>query len=121
MRKRSWLFVLLLTVGACGGRNRTTTLSPPTILTPTTFQLSGEVTDSATGAGIPGATVSIIGGPNAGKSTTTIVTGHFVFIALPRSAFTVNVCAENYVCQSKDVTFTTMQTLSFQLIRSGIS
>ena len=38
--------------------------TPPT--TPTAFSLSGQVTDSASGAGISGATVFIADGPNAG-------------------------------------------------------
>jgi hypothetical protein len=48
---------------------------------------------------------------------TTIVTGHYVFIALPLSAFPVNVSSNNYVSQCRDVTLTTNQTLSFQKLR----
>ena len=58
---------------------------------PTTCSLSGQVTDSATGAAIPAATVSIMDGPHAGKSTRTDSSGHYGFTDLQQSGFTVNV------------------------------
>jgi hypothetical protein len=84
---------------------------------PVTFSLNGQVTDSATGAGIPGATVSIVDGPHAGKSARTDGSGNYGFTDLEQSRFTVNVSASNYGSQSKSVTLTSNQTLPFQLTR----
>jgi carboxypeptidase family protein len=87
--------------------------STPTI--PTAFSLNGQVTDSATGAGIPGATVFIADGPNAGRSTRTDASGNYSLAELLQSGFTVNVSASNYVSQSTGVTLTSNQMLSLQL------
>ena len=84
---------------------------------PMTFALSGLVTDSATAAGIPNANVSIADGPNVGRSTRTDASGNYAFTDLQQSGFTVNVSASTYVSQSKGVTLTSNQMLSFQLIR----
>lgn len=84
--------------------------------TPTAFSLSGQVTDSASGAGISGATVFIADGPNAGRSTRTDAAGNYSLAELLQSGFTVNMSASNYLSQSKGVTLTSDQTLSFQLI-----
>ena len=82
---------------------------------PVVFSLSGQVTDRATGAGIPGARVSIMDGPNAGKSARTDGSGTYSFTALQQSGFTVRVSADTYVSESRGVTLTSNQTLSFQL------
>jgi hypothetical protein len=82
---------------------------------PVVFSLSGHVTDRATGAGIPGVTVSITDGPNAGKSARTDGSGTYSFTALQQSGFTVRASADKYVSQSEGVTLTSNQTLSFQL------
>ena len=94
----------------------TITLTPTPSTVPIAF-LNGRVTDSETGAGIFGATVSIGDGPNAGKSSRTDGSGNYNFTDLQPSGFTVNVSANNYVSQSKGVTLTSNQTLSFQLTR----
>ena len=49
--------------------------APP--VAPATASLSGQVTDSATGAAISGAAVLISDGPNAGRSTATDSSGHY--------------------------------------------
>jgi hypothetical protein len=85
--------------------------------TPTAFSLSGQVTDSAIAAGISGARVFIADGPNAGRSTTTDASGNYSLAQLLQSGFTVNVSASNYVSQSKGVTLTSNQSLSFELTR----
>jgi hypothetical protein len=110
MLKRACAFAMLLTTVACSG-NSTTAPAP------TTFSLSGQVVDGATGTGISGATVSIADGPNAGKSTTTDGTGNYTFTGLLVSGFTVTVSATNYVSQSLPVTLTANRTLPFTLAR----
>lgn len=114
VRCRLSILLLALAVAGCGGSTPTS----PTTPTPnpsTSFTLSGQVTDSATGAGISAATVAIVDGPNASKSATTDSSGSYSFSGLQQSGFTVNVSAANYVPQSKPVTLTANLTMSFQL------
>jgi hypothetical protein len=61
--------------------------------------------------------VSVADGPNAAKSIKTDSSGAYNFTGLQQSGFSVNVSATNYVSQSKGVTLTSNQTLSFQLVR----
>ena len=74
--------------------------------------------DNTTFAGIPGATVLVVDGPNAGKSATTDAAGGYGFTGLQQSGFTATAAASNYTSQSKSVTLTSDQTLSFQLTRT---
>jgi hypothetical protein len=115
MFERRYIAVLLFTTVACGGGNSSTTSSPSGPTSSSAFTLTGQVTDSATGAGISGATLAVNDGPNAGKSTTTDASGNYSLAGLQQSGFTVNVSATTYASQSKGVTLTSNQTLSFQL------
>jgi hypothetical protein len=117
--KPGCIVLLLMSASACGGSNSTT--SPTPTPTPTTFSLTGQVADSTTSTGIPGATVSIADGSNAGKSATTDGSGNYSFTGLQSSGFTVNVSANGYVSSSKSMTLTANQTLSFQLTRVPIT
>jgi hypothetical protein len=90
--------------------------SPVTPPAPTTFSLGGQVTDSATAAGIPGALVSIVDGPNAHLVATTDSSGNYRFGNLQQSGFTVTASVANYATQSKSVTLTSNQTVSFPLV-----
>ena len=91
--------------------------STPTTTTPTMFSLGGQVADSGTGTGISGAIVSIADGPNAHVAASTDTSGNYSLTGLQQSGFTVSVSANNYVSQSRGVTLTSNQTLSFQLTR----
>lgn len=57
--------------------------------------LSGLVR-AANGVPIPGATVTIVGGPAVGQSRTTSSTGQFSFAGLPGGAYTINVSAAGF-------------------------
>ena len=105
--------LLGILASACGSGTSTTGPTP----TATTFTLTGTVTDSATGSAISGATVSIVDGVNAGKSATTSSSGSYSVTELQQSGFTVGASCSNCVSQSKSVTLTSNQTLSFQLTR----
>jgi hypothetical protein len=113
MLRRNCVVLLVVLASACGGNKSTPT--SPSGSTPTTFSLSGQVTDSTTSAGIPGATVSIADSTNAGKSATTDASGNYSVAALQQAGFTVNVTANGYVSSSKGVTLTSNQTLAFPL------
>src|SRR5437762_1124451 len=113
------VIAFLVSFGACGGSGTSTPTTPTPTPTPTTFSLSGQVTESGTSTAIGGAKVSIADGPNAGRSTTTDSSGNYSLTGLQQSGFTVNVSADNYQPQSKGMTLTSNQTLSFQLVRAG--
>jgi hypothetical protein len=113
--------VLLLTLVACGGGSNNSPTTPSTTPTETTktFTLSGQVTDSLTGSGISGATVTVADGVNAGKSARTSSSGAYSLANLQQSGFTVNVAAADYLATAKGVTLTADTTLSFQLQPAG--
>ncbi|PYQ95710.1 MAG: hypothetical protein DMF96_21180, partial [Acidobacteria bacterium] len=94
------------------------TSMPSTPTGPTTFSLSGQITDSATDAGISDAAVLIRDGPNGGRVTRTDASGNYSLADLLQSGFTVTASAQDYESQSKGVTLTSNQSLSFQLTRT---
>jgi hypothetical protein len=114
--KRGCVVLLVTLAWACSG-NKGTGPSPTPLPSPTTtFWLTGNVSHTDTSAAVAGATVSIINGPNAGKSTTTDLSGNYTFIALEQSGFfLVDVSAANYISQYKGVTLTSNLTLNFSL------
>lgn len=67
---------------------------------PQVFDLGGVVTDSATGAGISGATVSLVPG---GNSTVTGATGAYAFASLFNGTYTVSVTHIGYTSTSASV------------------
>jgi hypothetical protein len=115
MPQRACAFLLLFMAIACGGGNSTTTSPSSPGQMANTFALSGLVTNSTDGTVISGATISIADGPNAGKSTTTDSSGNYRFMGLQQAGFTVSASASEYAPQSRGVTLTSNQTLSFQL------
>lgn len=87
--------------------------------TPTSFVLSGTVSDAATSKGIAGARLDIADGPNQGQSVTADPVGNYIFPSLPPSSFTLTASASGYTSQSKTVTLASNQTVSFQLASSA--
>jgi hypothetical protein len=126
--RRTWALVFMLAAAACSDVNSTTAPSRRPAPLPTTSSLSGQVVDSATGRGIPGATVSIAAGPNGGRSTTTDATGSYSLAGIQPPPYglgeitNVTVSATSYAPQTKEVTFTSTpsdQSLSFKLVRAN--
>jgi hypothetical protein len=116
--KRLLVLMLAVFAGACGSSSPTAptaTATPPAAATPATFSLSGTVTSSTTGAAISGATVRIVDGANAGKSTSSASSGAYSFSGLAVAGQTVSASATNFVSLSKGVSTTSNQTLDFQL------
>jgi hypothetical protein len=116
--KRILLVLACAIATACGSSSTspsTTTPTPTPTPTPTTFTLSGQIT-SAGGGGIVGASVSILDGPNAGKSTTTDGSGNYTLSGLTSAGFTVNVSASNFVTTAKGVTVVSNTTLNVALL-----
>ncbi len=114
---RRVLILALVAVGISCGSPATS----PSSSTPTTFILNGQVTDFPTGVGVPGASVSVVDGPNGGKSATTDTSGNYSIAALQPAGFTVTASAADHVSASKAVTLTSNQTLPFQLVRSVLN
>ncbi|HEY6894754.1 MAG TPA: carboxypeptidase regulatory-like domain-containing protein, partial [Rhodanobacteraceae bacterium] len=121
MLKRSCLAGCVLVAVSCGGDTVTVTApsTPASAPTAPTFSLSGTVTGNVyTGAvavAVDRATVSIVDGPNAGRSTETDPAGKYVFSGLQQSGFTVRISATGYVSVTRAVTLTTHQTLDVLL------
>lgn len=106
----------LFTLAAgCGGRSSPTRPTPATQSQSAT--LSGTVTETAPTAStrIPGATVTIVDGPNAGQSATSDANGVFQFGTLQKGDFTVRANAREYVARVQSVTLTGDQTLTVEL------
>ncbi len=103
MPKRSYALLLLIAAVGCSGKDAAV-LSPaaassvsPSPSTPTTFSLGGNVIASRTSVPISNATVSILTGPDAGKSTTSDQSGNFTFKELQQSTnVIVDVSAAEY-------------------------
>jgi hypothetical protein len=106
----TWRLVITLgalLAGACGG----SATSP----SQTAFSLSGQVTSALTSSPVAGATVTIVDGPNAGKTATTDGSGNYGFSGLERAGFTVSVSADGFAPQSQGISLTSNQTASFRL------
>ena len=97
---------LLVGALACGSKEMATS-SSPTAPAATTFSLSGRVLghlpSGSASIPLPGATVSVISGPDTGKSTTTDDSGKFSFTGLQESHIFVNVSAVNYFSSNAPV------------------
>lgn len=124
--KRSVLvgLVLLVTISCTGGSSDSPnpgapspTPSPSPAPAPSTFALSGRVTESAptTANAIGGATVTIVDGPNGGKSTATDGSGNYSFSGLTAGGFTVRATAGGYQESSQGVTLTANRSANFGL------
>jgi hypothetical protein len=114
--KHGAAITLMGTLLACGGHTPTTPSSPQA---PTTLTLSGQVIDSATRMGISDASVSITDGPDAGKWAMTDASGNYRLADLREAEFIVMAHAPHYISQSKSVTLTSNQTLSFALVSTA--
>jgi hypothetical protein len=70
-------------------------LSAPALLAQSTGSLRGQVTDPS-GAGIPGATITLSGPANLVKVTSTDASGNYIIPGLPGGMFTVRVAAPGF-------------------------
>lgn len=86
---------------------------------PTIYSLSGRVTAAGTTAGINGATVFILNGPNRKAVATTDAAGNYSFSVFSPSADAVMVWAPFFYEQTKLVDLTTSNTISFELVGGG--
>ena len=98
MRSRVLLSLAAFTAIACGGDSSPTSPFNPPPNTPPTFILSGRVTDTAPTAsvGIPGATVAVADGVNAGRSAVADGSGNYSLAGLQSGTFNVSISAGGY-------------------------
>jgi hypothetical protein len=113
--------LLALVAGACGSSPTTpSSTPPPTSTAPPRWTLTGSVTASI-GGPINGAVVSILDGPDVGKTATTDTTGRFTLANLTQAGFTARATAGGYVGASQSVTLTADAVVNFQLPRVPIA
>ena len=116
-RCRRGLCLAALTAIACGHDSSPTSPSN----TPATFILSGRVTETAPtdSVVIPGATVAVAEGVNAGRSAVTDGSGNYSLAGLERGTFNVSVSAGGYGTGTFPVSLTASTSRSFSLARTG--
>ncbi len=102
--------IVLLLLGACGGA-----YTPRPVFTPVLFIVFGQVGDSQTGHGIAGATVDILDGPNAGRSTVTRGDGFYRIPNLTAGGITLRVRMTSYADARRAVMVTEDRWVDFRL------
>ncbi len=111
----------LLLVGCGGGNSGSSTPTGPTSApTPSTFTLTGLVVDEA-GTAVAGASVSVLDGANANRSTTTDAAGRYTFTGLSAGGFTVRVRRDGHDDALRGVSLTTSTTADFTLTPARIN
>jgi hypothetical protein len=120
MRKVVFVSVLIWTV-SCGGAQSPVLPTPTPTLTPDpqpqTLTLSGNVSETAptTSTRVSGATITILDGPDAGKSATSDRNGVFHLEMLRPGGFAIETQAADYVAKEQFVTVTANQTVTIEL------
>lgn len=97
-----------------------TTTTPAPTVSPT-WSLTGSVTETSptTSVTISGATVTVIDGPDAGKSTTTSASGAFSLTGLKQAGFSVTASRAGYASSSQGVTLDGNKSVTFRLAPLG--
>jgi hypothetical protein len=111
--RRLLLVVALLSTVSCGGRAPTAA----TPAQPTTFTLSGTVSETAPTASIVigGVTLTITDGPNAGRSTVSAGNGSFRLEGLHPGDFTLRLQATDYLERQQSIVLLGDQTIALEL------
>lgn len=89
--------------------------SPTTPTGPRMWNLTGTVTRAETGSLVAGATVEILDGPNANRSTATTLSGIYTFNVLQEGSFSVRVRHSDYAEMTQTVNLTADRVLDFKL------
>jgi hypothetical protein len=110
------LAALLLALGAAAcGSSPSAPTSTPAAAPAAHWALSGAVTSSA-GGPINGATVAILDGPDADRTTTTDAAGRFTLAGLAQAGFSIHVTARGFTDASVPVTLTANQVVDVRLL-----
>jgi hypothetical protein len=100
---------------ATGSANIPPLPAPP----PTTFTLTGAITDTTTGAGIQGARVEALNGANAGKAVTTEASGAYTLTGLTADTFRMRASAPGYDTGEQNVTIPDVSRADMALRQTG--
>lgn len=117
---------LALSVVACSDSNPAPAPSPAPAPTPgppplpTTFSLSGRITAAGGNSGIPGALITVLDGPNAGKVAGTDGNGNYNLIGLTMSGFTVSIVGNGFAPVTRPVSLSGNITLNATLLPSAL-
>lgn len=87
--------------------------------TPTTFTLTGTVTDGTSQGILPNITVQIGSGTNVGKSAVTDSSGNYSMSGLSAGTFTLSASATSYQTTTQQVTLSTNTRVDLVLQRAG--
>ena len=87
------LLLLTILTGCAGGDTATPTAATPAV---PTFQITGTIRDGSASTPIAGATLSVMDGPNVGKSATTAADGRYALASLVAGSFTLRVQRDGY-------------------------
>lgn len=126
---RRVLLSALLMAAACGGNDSPTAPTPPPAPAPssaptppapvpsTTSEIYGVLreSDPSVGVAIPGGTVQITSGPNAGRSITANGDGYYAFSDMARGTFTMRATANGYEPVEQSVTLVNPRQQDLQL------
>src|SRR5438045_2608710 len=93
--KAAFIALCVLTL-ACGDSSAPTAPPAGPVPPPTTFALTGHVSDADTGRALIGATISVLDGRNASRATTSNGTGAFRLTDLVVGGFTVRLMYSGY-------------------------
>jgi hypothetical protein len=101
---------------ACSGSSAPT--APPSTSVPpapTTFALTGRVSDRSTGGALTGATITILDGGNASRTTISDSIGAFSLTDMMVGGFTVRVRNDGYDSVFRNVTFVADTSIDVQM------
>lgn len=112
-----WSLVLCVVVlaAACSGGGLPATPASPTPAVPT-FRLTGIIRDGSALAVVPGVTVSVVSGANAGKSAVTGAGGGYALTGLVRDALTLRTSNSDYQDHLQDIALTQDTVIDIRLV-----
>jgi hypothetical protein len=122
---------LSVVVTACGSSSSpsapsttpTQTTSTPAATAPsapTVLSLSGTISFTGVGTGLPNASVTILDSVNAGKTTQTDTAGHYELTGLTSAGFNVSITSSGFIGVTRPVNLVTNTTLSVSLLPSQV-
>jgi Carboxypeptidase regulatory-like domain/Protein of unknown function (DUF3761) len=94
-------------------------LTPTPAPTPATFAVTGTVTDGTSGGVLPGISIQIVDGINAGTSTKTDTGGSYSLSNIATGSFMLSASNPGYVTSTKSVSLTGNARVDFVLARVG--
>jgi hypothetical protein len=105
---------------ACGSSSPSgspsSTVTAPTTQTPSTFTLNGTISLATTGTGASSASITILDGPNAGRTTQTDASGAYSLTGLRSAGFNVSIATPGFVTATRGVNLTSDTTLNVTLL-----